>query len=65
MHHNSGDEQYSLLESNAVSLGEYFPTFRRTVEILCFERSETTGLTTQRYLLNFTNLSPRWTDRWL
>ena len=64
-HHSSGDEQYSLLESDAVSLGEYFPTFRRTVAVRSFERSQITGLKTQPYLLNLTNPSSRWTDRWL
>jgi hypothetical protein len=58
-HHSSGDEQYSLLENDAVSLGEYFPTFRKTVAVRSFERSLTTGLTTQCYLLNLTKLCPR------
>jgi hypothetical protein len=57
-HHRSGDKQYSLLGSDAVSMGEYFPMFRRTVRVRSFERSQTSGLTTQRYLLNLTNLSP-------
>ena len=41
-HHSSGDEQYSLPQSDAVSLGEYFPTFRRTLEVWSFERSQNT-----------------------